>query len=301
MPASPVILAVTHAGDSGHEVRRHLGRRARGSEARRAAHRRRARAGNQVVAVLSARGKTTDELVDMAFEISERPYEREMDMLLSVGERISCALCAMAIHDMGHARGVADRLAGGDRHRLLAHQGADPRGARRPDPRGAHPGPDRPRRRLPGGFGPQPRRHDAGPRRLGHHGRCACGCPRRLGLRDLHRRRGGLHRRSAALSRRAEARHGLVRRDARDVGVGGGRAAAPLGRVRAEPRRPDPLPKLVRGRPRYARRSRGRHDGTAHGHSRHAHLERGSGDRLGRRATSPALRGASSARWPAPT
>jgi aspartate kinase len=60
-------------------------------------------AGNQVVAVLSARGKTTDELVEMAFEISERPYEREMDMLLSVGERISCALCAMAIHDMGHA------------------------------------------------------------------------------------------------------------------------------------------------------------------------------------------------------
>ena len=60
-------------------------------------------AGNQVVAVLSARGKTTDELVEMAFEISERPYERELDMLLSVGERISCALCAMAIHDMGHA------------------------------------------------------------------------------------------------------------------------------------------------------------------------------------------------------
>jgi aspartate kinase len=60
-------------------------------------------AGNRVVAVLSARGKTTDELVSMAFEISERPYEREMDMLLSVGERISCALCAMAIHDMGHA------------------------------------------------------------------------------------------------------------------------------------------------------------------------------------------------------
>jgi len=60
-------------------------------------------AGNQVVVVLSARGKTTDDLVDMAFEISDRPYEREMDMLLSVGERISCALCAMAIHDMGHA------------------------------------------------------------------------------------------------------------------------------------------------------------------------------------------------------
>ncbi len=59
-------------------------------------------AGNRVVAVLSARGKTTDELVEQAHEISDRPVAREMDMLLSTGERISCALCAMAIHDMGH-------------------------------------------------------------------------------------------------------------------------------------------------------------------------------------------------------
>ncbi|MGN6217850.1 MAG: aspartate kinase [Solirubrobacterales bacterium] len=58
--------------------------------------------GNRVVAVLSARGKTTDELVEAAHEISDRPVAREMDMLLSTGERISCALCAMAIHDMGH-------------------------------------------------------------------------------------------------------------------------------------------------------------------------------------------------------
>jgi aspartate kinase len=58
--------------------------------------------GHRVVAVLSARGKTTDELVEAAHEISERPVAREMDMLLSTGERISCALCAMAIHDMGH-------------------------------------------------------------------------------------------------------------------------------------------------------------------------------------------------------
>src|SRR5918999_1118970 len=58
--------------------------------------------GNRVVAVLSARGKTTDDLVTQAMEISERPDSREMDMLLSTGERISCALCAMAIHDMGH-------------------------------------------------------------------------------------------------------------------------------------------------------------------------------------------------------
>ncbi len=58
--------------------------------------------GNRVVAVLSARGKTTDELVAMALEVSAMPDPREMDMLLSSGERISCALCAMAINDLGH-------------------------------------------------------------------------------------------------------------------------------------------------------------------------------------------------------
>jgi aspartate kinase len=58
--------------------------------------------GNRVVAVLSARGKTTDELLSMAYEVSQRPDPREMDMLLSTGERISCALATMAIKDLGH-------------------------------------------------------------------------------------------------------------------------------------------------------------------------------------------------------
>ncbi|HKG16658.1 MAG TPA: aspartate kinase [Solirubrobacteraceae bacterium] len=58
--------------------------------------------GNQVVAVLSARGSTTDELIGMAAEVSPRPHPRELDMLLSTGERISCALCAMAINDLGY-------------------------------------------------------------------------------------------------------------------------------------------------------------------------------------------------------
>src|SRR5918993_798983 len=58
--------------------------------------------GKRVVAVLSARGKTTDELIAMAEEGSTVPDPREMDMLLSTGERISCALCAMAINDLGH-------------------------------------------------------------------------------------------------------------------------------------------------------------------------------------------------------
>jgi aspartate kinase len=58
--------------------------------------------GGRVVAVLSAMGDTTDELVDLAHRISERPKPRAMDMLISVGERISCALGEMAIEDLGH-------------------------------------------------------------------------------------------------------------------------------------------------------------------------------------------------------
>src|SRR5437764_8651328 len=59
-------------------------------------------AGHEVVAVLSARGKETDKLIADAEEVSSFPDPREMDMLLSTGERISCALCAMAINDLGH-------------------------------------------------------------------------------------------------------------------------------------------------------------------------------------------------------
>jgi aspartate kinase len=58
--------------------------------------------GSRVVAVLSAMGSTTDELLDLAHRVSERPEPRELDMLISVGERISCALAAMAIQDLGH-------------------------------------------------------------------------------------------------------------------------------------------------------------------------------------------------------
>jgi aspartate kinase len=54
------------------------------------------------VAVLSARGKETDRLIADAQEVSPHPDPREMDMLLSTGERVSCALCAMAINDLGH-------------------------------------------------------------------------------------------------------------------------------------------------------------------------------------------------------
>ncbi len=57
--------------------------------------------GSQVVVVVSALGDTTDELIELAHQISTRPNEREMDMLLSTGEQVSVALLAMAIHQLG--------------------------------------------------------------------------------------------------------------------------------------------------------------------------------------------------------
>lgn len=58
--------------------------------------------GNQVVAVVSAMGKTTDELLDLANAVNTIPTKREMDMLLSTGEQVSMALLAMAIQALGH-------------------------------------------------------------------------------------------------------------------------------------------------------------------------------------------------------
>jgi aspartate kinase len=69
--------------------------------------------GHSVCAVVSARGDTTDELTKLASEISPNPPERELDMLLSAGERISCALLAMAIHRLGkHAISFTGSQAG---------------------------------------------------------------------------------------------------------------------------------------------------------------------------------------------
>lgn len=59
------------------------------------------RAGNQVVVVVSARGDKTDELVDLAKQMSDNPPPREMDMLLATGEQESVALMAMAVQELG--------------------------------------------------------------------------------------------------------------------------------------------------------------------------------------------------------
>ena len=71
------------------------------------------REGHQVVVVVSAMGDTTDELIDLAKEITPIPSGRELDMLLTAGERISMALLAMAISNLGHeARSFTGSQAG---------------------------------------------------------------------------------------------------------------------------------------------------------------------------------------------
>ena len=57
--------------------------------------------GNKVAVVVSAMGDTTDDLIDQALSIDSNPPEREMDMLMTAGERISMSLLAMAIHAEG--------------------------------------------------------------------------------------------------------------------------------------------------------------------------------------------------------
>ena len=59
------------------------------------------RSGNDVVVVVSAMGKTTDDLVRLANDVTRHPGGREMDMLLTAGERISMALLTMAVEDLG--------------------------------------------------------------------------------------------------------------------------------------------------------------------------------------------------------
>lgn len=71
------------------------------------------KAGHQVVVVVSAMGDTTDELLDLAEQVSPLPPARELDMLLTAGERISMAVLAMAIHDLGaEARSYTGSQAG---------------------------------------------------------------------------------------------------------------------------------------------------------------------------------------------
>ena len=108
-------------------------------------------AGYGVVAVLSARGKTTDELIAHGRRRSRRSRTRARWTCCS---QLGRADLLRALRDGDQrprpSRDLADGLAGRHRHRRVPHQGADPRRARRSHPSGARRGPDRARRRLPG-------------------------------------------------------------------------------------------------------------------------------------------------------
>ena len=156
--------------------------------------------GHRVVAVLSAMGHTTDELIALAHEISPRPKPRAMDMLISIGERQTCALAEMAIHDLGHE---AISLTGSQAGIVTdtVHTKAkivDIRAKRINE--ALDQGIDRARRRLPGRLH-RLRGDDARPRRLRHDRGRAGRRARRRHLRDLHRRRGRLLGRPAARRR----------------------------------------------------------------------------------------------------
>ena len=101
----PAVSPAPERGQSGTVVMKFGGTSVDGPERLQAVARRLVAAhesGYRVVGVLSAMGDTTDELLRLAHGVSARPHPRELDMLISVGERISCALAAMVIHDLGH-------------------------------------------------------------------------------------------------------------------------------------------------------------------------------------------------------
>ena len=79
-------------------------------------------AGNDVVSVVSAMGDTTDELIELAGQVSGRPEPRELDLLLSTGELVSCTLIAMALRTLGYeAISLSGAQAGiQNRHQLRA-------------------------------------------------------------------------------------------------------------------------------------------------------------------------------------
>ena len=237
----------------------------------------------------------------MAEEVSPRPDPREMDMLLSTGERISCALCAMAIHDLGQrAVSMTGEQAGivtdtsHTKARIL-----DVRADR--ITRRVGRGVDRPGGGLPGRLERVRHRDHARARRLRHDRRGPGRSDRGGRVRDLHRRAGRVLGRSADRARCAQAGPGVLRGDARDGGLGRAGAPAARGRVRAPAGRADPLPLRVRGRPRYRCPLRGRIHGTTAHHRRRALP--GGGARHPARRPRPPRRGRarSSARSPTRT
>ena len=151
------------------------------------------RAGHDVVVAVSAMGDTTDELLDLAAQVAPIPAPRELDMLLSSGERISMALLAMAIHSMGfEARSFTGSQAGmitDATHGAARIVDVTPIRLREALDEGAIV--------IVAGFQgfnrDTPRHHHARPRRIRHDRGRARGGARRRRVRDLQRRRRHLH------------------------------------------------------------------------------------------------------------
>ncbi len=190
------------------------------------------KAGNDVVVVVSAMGDTTDELLDLAQQVCPVPPAREMDMLLTSGERISNALVAMAIHSLGaQARSFTGSQAGvitTGSHGNAKIIDVTPGRVRAALDEGSIV--------LVAGFqGVSQDSKDV--TTLGRGGSDTTAVAFGRGaegrrLRDLHRRRRCLHRRPAHRPRRPAPRHRLLRGDARDGRLRCQGAHAALRRVR---------------------------------------------------------------------
>ena len=187
-PSMPGLGNLMPRGHRRAEVRRLLGRRRRRHQARRPADRRRpSKAGHDVVVVVSAMGDTTDELLDLAEQVSPLPPARELDMLLTAGERISMALLAMAIADARLRGAVVHRLAGRRHHRRRPRQGPDHRRHARAASRRRSTGHDRRSSPASRASARTPRRSPRSAAAAPTPPRWRSPRPSRPTLRDLHR------------------------------------------------------------------------------------------------------------------
>ena len=213
--------------------------------------------GDQVLVVVSARGHTTDELIELAKEITENPPAREMDMLLATGEQVSVALMAMAIGSLGvpaisftgaqiglvtdsfHTKArirnisterMVQALGDGKIVIVAGFQGVDEHYNITTLGRG---GSDTTAVALAAVLGA-------------------------AGLRDLYRRRRSVHHRPANRAGSAQDRPDQLRRDARAGQPGGRRDALAIDRVCQEVWRADSRAELVLGRLRHVDRRRAR-------------------------------------------
>ena len=164
-------------------------------------------------------GHTTDELLDLAHRISERPKPRALDMLVSVGERITCALAEMAIEDLGHhAISLTGSQAGIVTDTVHGKAKIVEIRARR-----IHEALDQDRIVLVAGFQGVSTDYEVTTLGRGGSDMTAVALAAALGadcVRDLHRRRRRLHRRPARRAGSPQAARRHLRGDAGDGGVG---------------------------------------------------------------------------------